>query len=145
MKSQKFRPFLSFLKTCLAKSFILLHGPLFKLYRFCPCWFSWLLFISSWSTCRSFKASSRCLTKNTFDLLLLVINFTIVTQLVCKVTLTSLPSNVLVNWSCSPVSEKWFVIQIVVIFITKSSTKATRLIEQPLVIHDISCRWLGLS
>ena len=69
----------------------------------------------------------------------------VVAQLVCQVTLSSFPVYILVNRSSTPVSEKGFVIQIVLFIIPKAMTKPGCLIKQSLIIHHIFDCWLGLA
>ena len=59
--------------------------------------------------------------------------------------LASFSPDIFVDARGCPIREQRLVVQIIFFIITETVAEATGLIEEPLVEHDITSRWLGLA
>ena len=133
---------LRLLKTSLGESFILGKLMPFKLdwFRSSRLFRLLLLIIGRPSEC-----SVWLLSKDTFDFVGLAFSFSIITKLISKIPLSSIASDVFVDRSCSSICKERLIIEIVIFLIAESSIKACSLIEQSLIVHNISRCWLCLA
>ena len=136
--------FLGSYETALTKCFIFIHCTSLELDWFSAGWFLRRFLLGCIGIRTAFESASWSLSENFLDIWLSFV-IIVITELVCKSTLTCFSLDILVNACSCSVSKERLIIQVVILVIAKALAQSCRLIEQSLIKHHILYSWLSLT